>query len=250
MRTKLLGITTLLCTLVSFSQSFTINNIKLTVTSVNPNTVSVTTGSGADGNLVIPATVLDNGINYTVTTIGDAAFLEKGLTHVSIPESVTTIGELAFADNQLTSVTIPESVITIESEAFADNQLTSLTIPESMTSIGVNVFANNKLTSVTIPKSVTSISFRAFFDNLLTEVVAQGKTPSTILPDTFGDRSLIDLIIPSGTTDAYIAAGWTGFKSIIYKRRCYFKHKSIRIKDRRTISYKQRSFKYYASRNY
>ena len=69
-------------------------------------------------DVVIPSTIN----NVTVTTIGEYAFLSKGLTSVTIPASVTTIENSAFSSNQLTNITIPANVTEIKEFAFDDNQ--------------------------------------------------------------------------------------------------------------------------------
>ncbi len=118
------------------------------------------------GNLIIPSSVILNEVEYSVTSIGDYAFLGcRGLTSVTIPNSVTSIGEGAFSGcTGLTSVTIPNSVTSIGNSAFSDcSSLTSVTIPNSVTSIGQSAFFRcTGLTSVTIPNSVTSIGKGAF----------------------------------------------------------------------------------------
>ena len=114
----------------------------------------------------IPSTVENDGVTYSVTSIGNAAFrLCSGLTSVTIPNSVTSIGWGAFSGcSGLTSVTIPNSVTSIGQIAFDNcSSLTSVTIPNSVTSIGGGAFSGcSSLTSVTIPNSVTSIGGTAF----------------------------------------------------------------------------------------
>ena len=118
------------------------------------------------GNIIIPESTTYNGTTYSVTSIGDAAFLGcSGLTSVTIPNSVTSIGEFAFHRcSGLTSVTIGNSVTSIGDSAFKDcSGLTSLTIGEKVTKIPGSAFSGcSGLTSVTIPNSVTSIGIRAF----------------------------------------------------------------------------------------
>ena len=95
------------------------------------------------GEVVIPSSITVEGLEYTVSSIGEFAFSDcSGLTSITIPNSVTSIGREAF---------------------FYCSGLTSVTIPNSVTSIGVRTFEGcTGLTSVTIPNSVTSIGDLAF----------------------------------------------------------------------------------------
>ena len=107
------------------------------------------------GDLVIPQAVADNGVTYSVTSIGsDAFYYCSGLTTVTIPNSVTTIGTYAFYGcSGITSITIPNSVTSIGAEAFYRcSGITSITIPNSVTSIGMGAFSLCRgLTSITLP---------------------------------------------------------------------------------------------------
>ena len=64
------------------------------------------------GDVVIPETVIYNGITYSVTSLGDYCFLRcSSLTSITIPNSVTSLGYECFSDcSSLTSITIPNSV--------------------------------------------------------------------------------------------------------------------------------------------
>ncbi|MDE7497017.1 MAG: leucine-rich repeat domain-containing protein, partial [Muribaculaceae bacterium] len=153
-------------------------------------------GNNVSGVLEIPSKVSYGNEIFTVTSIGDYAFLDcSGLTSVTIPESVTAIGDYAFGWSGLNSVTIPESVTRIGDCAFVEcsgliraefasveslcsirfyniwatplsyakklfiggKEIKELIIPESVTSIGdYVVYGCSGLPSVTIPEAVTS----------------------------------------------------------------------------------------------
>ena len=82
--------------------------------------VEVGRNRDASGNITIPATITNGENTYTVTSIGNRAFLwRSGLTSVTIPDGVTSIGNSAFSYcSGLTSVTIPDSVTSIGYGAF------------------------------------------------------------------------------------------------------------------------------------
>ena len=91
----------------------------------------VTGNSGASGDIAIQSTVTIEGSDYTVTEIGEGAFVENfNLTSVEIPNSVTSIGDYAFNKcSGMVSVIIGNSVNSIGNEAFnyCDN-LTNITV--------------------------------------------------------------------------------------------------------------------------
>lgn len=166
---------------------------------INGNEVAVVGSSATLGEIIIPKTVVYNGITYSVTSIGVEAFhFNTGLTNVIIPNSITSIGNSAFFGCKgLTSISIPNSVKSIGNYAFLIcSGLAKITvedgnteydsrgncnalietksntiitgcmntkIPNSVTSIGVGAFQEcHGLTNIVIPNSVTSIGNDAF----------------------------------------------------------------------------------------
>ena len=147
-----------------------------------------------------------------MTSIGEDAFSDTGLTSITIPASVTSIGEDVFLNcDNLASITvedgntvydsrngcnaiietltnmliigcknstIPASVTSIGAWAFYTTDLTSIEIPASVTSIGAWAFGVTGLTSIEIPASVTSIGENVFLncDNLASITVEAGNT--------------------------------------------------------------------------
>ena len=130
------------------------------------------------GDVVIPDTLG----GYSVTSIGEYAFLEcRSLTSITIPDSVTSIGDGAFLGCiSLTSITVDTGNKYYSSDSYGvlfdknkntliqypvGNTRTTYTIPDSVTSIGEGAFSYcRNLASITIPDSVTSIGDHAFDD--------------------------------------------------------------------------------------
>lgn len=149
----------------TFDYTYEGQTINYTVISEADKTVGTSSHNDVSENLTLPATVINNGIEYTLTAIGDNSFYEcRSLISVTIPNSVTIIGNYAFRYcDHITSITIPNSVTTIGTEALAGLwDLTSVTIPNSVTEIGSGAFSWSGLTSLPLLNSVTRISNDAF----------------------------------------------------------------------------------------
>lgn len=158
-----------------------------------------------DEDLTVPSTVMYDGADYAVTSIGDSAFYScTNLTSITITDSVTTIGEGAFAVcSSLTSIDLPSALTQIGDYTFYNcSSLTSITIPDSVTSIGECAFENcSSLTSVTIPDSVGYISSCAFYNCSNLTVVTIPDSVTSIGSGAFADcTSLTSIDLPSALT--------------------------------------------------
>jgi hypothetical protein len=205
------------------------------------------------GVVEIPASVMHDGEEYTVSKIADNAFEScVSLSSVTIPNSVTSIGESAFSGcRSLISLVIPKSVTSIGSQAFygcygltsikvesgnkyydSRNDCNALiesssntlivgcnnsTIPNSVISIGNYAFQNcTGLTSIIIPNSVITIGSNAFSgcSNLTSITIPNSVT--TIGGNAFsGCIGLTSLTIPNSVTYLSGFSGCIGLTSIV-----------------------------------
>jgi len=181
--------------------STTSGGITYTADTTNvPAGATATDYDSASGSVVtIPATVTIGGTDYTVTTIGDAAFTINSLTSVTLPDTLTTIGNYAFAINSLTSVTLPDTLTTIGGYAFEGNDLTEVSLPDTLTTLGDGAFYNNALTSVTLPDTLTTLGNNTFYNNALTSVTLPD-TLTTIGEGAFYNNALTSVTLPDTLT--------------------------------------------------
>ena len=182
------------------------------------------------GNITLPSTVSDNGINYTVKRIGDHAFYYcDGMTgSLTIPNTVTSIGEYAFyACNGMTgSLTIPNSVTTIGESAFGycSGLSGSLTIPNSVETIGTSAFYNCSgfSGSLNIPNSVTIIDGHTFYGcsgfsgslNIPNSVTEIGNFAFTECSGFTGSLTIPNSVVTIGLSAFEDCTGFTGLLTI------------------------------------
>ncbi len=202
-RPALLLILLLSSTFSAFAYDCTVDGVYYNLNTTDK-TASVIKGSYS-GDIVIPETITNNDITYSVTSIGEYAFMDCiGLTSITIPNSVADIGRVAFFGcTGLTSVSIPNSVTSIGDSAFEGcSGLTSVTIPNSVTSIDFSTFYDcSGLTSVTIPSSVTTIGEYAFFSCTGLTSVSIPNSVTSIGDGAFTNcSSLTSVSIPNSVT--------------------------------------------------
>ena len=140
-------------------------------------TATLINGDTKESDLTVQSTVTINGVEYTVTAIGESAFANNSsIVSLTIPEGIKTIGDNAFRNC---------------------GYLNTLILPNSLTEIGENAFAKcDRLTHVeSAIKNPSGIS-----DNVFTATTYANAT----------------LYIPAQTTALYAnAAGWKKFVTVL-----------------------------------
>lgn len=104
--------------------------------------------------LIIPSSIIKNGVTYKVTSVSPKAFINnKKIKSVSLGDNVKVIGDNAFSGcTKLKKIDLGNGLTRIGYRAFYKNtSLTKIVIPCSVSKIGKQAFANcKKLKSITI----------------------------------------------------------------------------------------------------
>lgn len=159
------------------------------------------------GDIDVPRSVKNNGVNYIVTGIADGAFANCiRIKSITLPTTLYTIGDRAFLRcTDLRIIRLPKTLTTIGAHAFEGcTSLVDVVLPNAVAEIGEYVFAGcanvrhfvlshsltaipngafencKALTDILIPEQVSTIACNAFkgYKNL-SVVVFLNTTPPT-----------------------------------------------------------------------
>lgn len=173
------------------------------------------------GDIVIPETVVYEGVEYIVSSIDQLAFAYSvDLLSVSIGDNVKEIGNLSFsACINLESISFGSKVEIIGESAFSGcTSLTSILLPSSIKQINDLAFSScTKLTSVSLPDGLQNIGKYAFSYCTLLKSISFPNSVSYIGDGAFmACESLSILIIPIGLTQIEEGAfgGCTNLKTV------------------------------------
>lgn len=178
----------------------------------NDNTAAVTKSPRDKyngGDIVIPSTINNNGIEYVVKSIEREAFMDCiYLTSIVIPNSVTSIGVYAFMGcKKLTSITIPESVVKIGRQAFSNDlkkiiiESNSLVSKDYKGSAFVECFLNQSIEEVILGDKVTRIGNSAFGQFIHLTTIHIPNSVTSIGNDAFYSCwNLTSITIPASVT--------------------------------------------------
>ena len=153
-------------------------------------------------------------------TDGPSGSYRVKLTKVNIPSTVRIIGENAFANTGISHITLPEGIEILESGIFANTYLQdTLVIPSSVKQIRHNAFGNCRmLTAVILPAGLEGIQNDAFGGCYsLDYIQCLGSTPPVIEDNTFSgvEKNNFTVVVPEDAVETYKNAdGWREFKRI------------------------------------
>ena len=170
----------------------TFDNNGFTFTILDSSSVSITAFDNSSSAIVIPNTVTNNSITYTITKLGDHAFNFSTILQsidCSQATSLVAIGDGASADGTFV----------------ACQSLSSILFPTSLTTIGRNAFNQcTSLTSILIPRNVTTINEYAFAGcTSLSSVRFEGDIPTELGINIFIGCSNVTITAHTGTN------GWS-----------------------------------------
>lgn len=154
---------------------------------------------GYEGDVVIPEQVAYKGKTYTVTAIGQYAFVGSALTSINMPNTVKEIrGDVCFLDCP---------------------NLASVRLSDGITKIPLATFSGcTSLTVITLPESLKEIGSGAFSDcSSLTKIYARNSKAPQIEAWSFDDeaRQNATLYVPKGCKEVYNSADyWKDFAHI------------------------------------
>ena len=138
------------------------------VYTVSGTTATITGYTGSSEYLTIPSTITNNGVTYTVTSLGQNAFKENStIKRVYISSGIKSIGTMCFYKcSNLTYISIPNTIQRMDSCCFQlCKNLTTVSFASNsiLTEIPTATFAScSSLTSISIPDSVKRIGMAAF----------------------------------------------------------------------------------------
>ena len=227
----------MLMPLSASAYDFMVNNIYYNMNS--DNTVGVTYKDSNlntySGSVTIPSKVTHEGVQYTVTAIGDHAFRNcPNLTGVTIPTTVKTIGYASFyLCPGLTSISIPNSVISIDTFAFRGCGLTEVTVPNSVTLLNSQAFQDCKsLKHATLSQGITMITAGLFYNCTALESIVIPEGVTAIYTYAFYNcTSLTDITFPSSVlvidNEAFSNTPWFNNQpdGVVYAGKVAFTYK-------------------------
>ncbi len=173
-----------LCSFVAMHAQTTFTEDGTTYTVTGGKTVEITEGYKKDAFLTVPGSVKHDGVEYTVTAIGEKAYQWGSALDVTIPGSIKKIGHSAFQYTSVENITFNEGLEEIGAYAFSSSKCTELEIPSTVKRIGESAFfgseGNPTLTKLTLHEGLEVIGNAAFYGNAIQELEIPASVDSII----------------------------------------------------------------------
>ena len=138
-------------------------------------------------DLVIPSTVINEGITYKVTSIVDKAFYQlSSIQSLTLNENLIRVGENAFDQGRISLdvLTLPSSLQEIANYAFSANKIKRVIIPASLKKIGFCPFGENLIEAFEVDQNnqffCNDYQF-ALYDKKLTRLIQVPNTAETFI---------------------------------------------------------------------
>lgn len=131
------------CCFTASAYDFMVDSISYNVIGEGEVEVTYNDSVKLSGEVVIPATIVHDGITYHVTRIGDNAFRGCPMTSIDIPEGVTAINFFAFNGcSHLEYIEFPNSLVSLGRWVFYNClSIKNLNIPRNLTDIAYTALA-------------------------------------------------------------------------------------------------------------
>lgn len=127
----------LACSLQASAYDFMVDSLSYNVIAEGEVEVTHNDSARVSGDVVIPATIVHDGMTYHVTRIGDDAFRGCSITSIDIPEGVITIDDWAFNGcSRLEYIEFPNTLVSLGKWVFYNcRSIKNLNIPRNLTEI-------------------------------------------------------------------------------------------------------------------
>ncbi len=163
--------------------------------------------------------VTNDGVEYTVVSVGDQAFYYSKATDVTLPSTVKTIGYYAFGSSSLTNITLPEGLETIGDYAFyACRNMTKIDIPDNVSVIGPDkgcVFSTcYALKEIKFPAKIKYIAPSSFYNCKALESVVIPEGVTEIRRVAFNTCEALKTITLPSTLETIGDGAFGGCKSL------------------------------------
>ena len=130
----------MVCCFTASAYDFMVDSISYNVIGENEVAVTYNDSAKLSGDVIIPATIIHEGITYQVTCIGNNAFRGCPITSIDIPEGVIKIDDWAFNGcSSLEYIEFPNTLVSLGKWVFYNcRSIKNLNIPRNLTEIAYN----------------------------------------------------------------------------------------------------------------